>query len=398
MNVAVRPAREEQDALAKRYRKELAEYKNSKQKEGEEAPVLERTVVEDITVEALADVLEDTPRGVLATRDELAAWVKSMNQYRAGGKGADRQFWLSVWSNNYVVVDRRSREEPLMLQRPFVGVIRSMQPGILRELGEGREDGMLDRFVFCYPEPVPSRWTDDEISAEARESYRRLYDNLRRLHMTFDGDGGPTPTRVTLSPDAKEVIVDAINQHREEMELPGFPPRLKGPWSKLEAYLVRLCLILAMARTVEDGDPERVEADDVVRALVLLDYLKAQTRRVHAKLHGENEDDRLAEDLARFLWVRGGHFRGQPIELHAQLKSKFKPRRPDELSKKVKAVADQHPSIGYDSGHEPGVRDDGGRTTHRFVELTLKIGVNAVNGVSGGAAERCPSRSAPRSP
>jgi hypothetical protein len=273
-----------------------------------------------------------------------------------------------------------------------------MQPGILSELGEGREDGMLDRFVFCYPEPVPCRWTDDEISAEAREDYRRLYDDLRRLHMTFDGDGGSAATRVALSPDAKQVIVDAINQHREEMELPGFPPRLKGPWSKLEAYLARLCLILAMTRAVEYGEPERVEAGDVVRAVILLDYIKVHTRRVHAKLHGENEDDRLAEDLARFLWVRGGHFRGQPAELHAQLKSRFKPPRRDELSKKVKTIANRYSGIDYDSGHESVSRDDGERTTRRFVELTLKIGVNAVNSVSGGAAERCPSRSAPRSP
>jgi len=268
-----------------------------------------------------------------------------------------------------------------------------MQPGVLRELGDGREDGMLDRFVFCYPEPVSSRWTDDAINAEVRKGYRRLYDDLRRLQLKMDGDGEPAPRPVALSPDAKQVLVEAINQHREEMDLPGFPSRLKGSWSKLEAYLARLCLILAIARAVEYGEPERVEASDVLKAVVLLDYLKTQTRRVHVKLYSENEDDRLAEDLARYLWVRGGHFRARPTELHAQLKSKFKPPRVDELSKKVKAVADRHPSIAYASGHESVSRDDGGRSTYRFVELTLKIGVNAVNGVSGGEANWCLSRS-----
>ena len=58
-----------------------------------------RTVVEDATVEALYSVLEENPRGVLDIEDELSGWVRRMDQYK-GGKGADRQFFLGVWSNS----------------------------------------------------------------------------------------------------------------------------------------------------------------------------------------------------------------------------------------------------------------------------------------------------------
>ncbi len=346
-------------------------------------PVMERTLVEDTTVEALAGILEDTRRGVAVARDELSAWVRSMDQYKAGGKGTDRQFWLSAWSNNYVAVDRKHRDEPLILQRPFVGVFGAIQPAVLPELGEHREDGLLDRFLFAYPEPVPSRWTDDEISIEAREGVRRLYNELRNLYMPRDDHGDPDPVRVVFSPDAKAIFVDVVDQHREEMETPGFPARLKGPWSKLEAYLARLCLILAMARVVDDAAAERVEAEDVLATVALFDYFKNQARRVYVGLYGENPDDRLAEDLTKFLQGVGGRFKDEPSELHKRLKSEFKPPRADELIKKVKAIASRTPTLEFNNGN---FKKDG--QSRRYVELVLKNGVNGVNGVNREKGEK----------
>ena len=399
MKVAVEPAIKQQAALRETYREKQDEYKRElRQYEVErkdalknglaappppEEPVMERTVVEDTTIEALAAVLEGTPRGVLVMRDELSAWIRSMDQYKAGGKGADRQFYLAAWSGSYASVDRKGRGEPLILQRPFLDVFGAIQPDVLPEMGAGREDGLLDRFLFSYPEPVPSRWTDDEITSVARASYKALYDGLRELHMPQDDYGDPDPVRVVLSPDAKEVLVEAINQHREEMEAVGFPARLKGPWSKLEAYLARLSLILAMARAVDEGAAQRVEAQDALKAVVLLDYFKNQARRVYVGLYGQSPEDRLAEDLAAFLERQGGSWRGQPAELHAQLKSQHKPSRADELSKLVRVIADKSPALTFEDGHE-AIERDGKRTTRRYVALILRNGVNGVNGVNRG--------------
>src|SRR5215210_3385534 len=48
-------------------------------------PVMGRTLVADTTIEALVDILADNPRGILVERDELAGWVRGMDQYRSGG-------------------------------------------------------------------------------------------------------------------------------------------------------------------------------------------------------------------------------------------------------------------------------------------------------------------------
>jgi hypothetical protein len=390
--VAIEPAIKAQAALRKAHQERLDEHerevreyeveKRDASKVGKPAPpppppLMGRTVVEDTTVEALATVLEGTPRGVIAVRDELAGWVRAMDQYKQGGKGADRQFWLSGWSNGYVVVDRKARGEPLILARPFVGVFGSIQPGVLGELGVHRGDGLLDRFLFSYPAPLPSRWSDAETSELARAAYRNLYDSLRSRIMPVDEHGDPDPIKVEFAPDAKVVFVEAVNAHREQMEAPGFPSRLRGPWSKLEAYLARLTLIVAMARAVEAGEAERVEARDVLRAVVLVDYFKSHARRVYVGLYGENSDDCFLEDLAEFLNEQGGSWDGTPTELHGKLSCRYKPPSPEALTRKLKALSKEHPTLNVESGNR-WVKDLGNQ--RRFVALSIEKGVKGVNG------------------
>ena len=389
MKIALEPANKEQARLRESYLKQADEHKADlrqwevdKKVNGRndlpappppEEPIMERTLVEDTTVEALAVVLEGTPRGVLVMRDELAGWVRSMDQYKSGGKGADRQFWLSGWSNSHVIVDRKGRGEPLFLPRPFVGVVGAIQPGVLPELGAGREDGMMDRFLFAHPLPVPSAWSDHEISPASRAEYARLYERLRELHMNTDDHGDPDPVRIHFSPDAKELFKGAVNELGAERHRPGFPACLKGPYSKLEAYLARLSLILAVARAADTGVAERVEDDDVLASVVLVDYFKGMARRVYR----ENPQERLVEDVAKFLKGRGGYFKDEPHVLHEQLESPYKPSRPDELTKKLKDIIHRTPGLTLNTG---SFTKDG--QSRRCVEISLENGVNGVNAVN----------------
>ena len=59
-------------------------------------PTMRQVFAVDITIEALSEILQHNPQGVLLVKDELTAWALSMNQYR-GGKGADRQRSLKSW-------------------------------------------------------------------------------------------------------------------------------------------------------------------------------------------------------------------------------------------------------------------------------------------------------------
>lgn len=313
------------------------------------APDAERVRVNDTTVEALIPTLKENPRGVLLERDELVGWVKGMDQYKAGGRGNERQFWLSVWSNEPVSVDRKGQQGPVSVLRPFIGVIGSIQPDVLPELAENREDGMLERFLFAYPRTLNALWTEDEISEGALVGYQELYHRLHSLSMGKDDEGDPIEVPVTFSPEAKEVYIDIYNEHRREMALPGFPRYLRSVWAKLEAYTLRLTLIIACCRFTDEGVAERVEPDDVLRAVALSDYFKDQARRVFGALRGYDEKKRLLEDVSRFVAKEGGVWIGTATELHQQFQSDYKPRRAEELSKFIKEAAEDEEGFTYES-------------------------------------------------
>jgi hypothetical protein len=119
----------------------------------------------DATLEALVVLLAQNPRGIALIQDELAAWVGAMNQYR-GGKGADRQRFLSFWNGAPVIVNRKSRQEPIVLDNPFVGVAGCIAQDTLEELSaaRGRDDGFIHRILFAYPDPMLVRWTEAAVS------------------------------------------------------------------------------------------------------------------------------------------------------------------------------------------------------------------------------------------
>jgi hypothetical protein len=167
MNLALKPVREHQMALKAEYdrRKEEYEIELANWKKAENAdpadkpkkPVMGRTYADDTTVERLADILNENPRGLLITKDELSGWLGGMNAYKQGGKGADRQFWLSAHTNQPIAVDRKSLDEPVIVARPFVSIVGGIQPEVLPDFGKERGDGLIDRFVAAYPEPQFSR-------------------------------------------------------------------------------------------------------------------------------------------------------------------------------------------------------------------------------------------------
>jgi hypothetical protein len=85
------------------------------------------------------------------------------------------------------------------------------------------------------------------------------------------------------------------------------------------------------------------------------------------------------EDVARFLHARGGEWTGGPSDFHAELPSRFKHERPEDLG----AFLTKRPEFGYHVKHAKVKKDDGSPTTVRRLRVCLENGVNGVNGVNG---------------
>ncbi len=86
------------------YERDLNDWKRIKGPNGDAPekpaePICKRIMISDTTIEAVADRLQENPRGLLLDRDELSGWLGSYDQYRAG-KGSDVSHWLSCYSRH----------------------------------------------------------------------------------------------------------------------------------------------------------------------------------------------------------------------------------------------------------------------------------------------------------
>jgi hypothetical protein len=338
---------------------------------------MKRTYADDTTVESLVGILEDNPRGVLIYKDELTGWVRSHDQYKAGGKGADRQHWLSVWSNQAIVVDRKSRQgDPTYVERPWVSLVGGIQPAMLPELGGSMEDGLLDRFLFAFPKHSHTDLSDSEIGADTEAQYADLYDKLSSLRMVEDETGQEAPNVVPMSREARRLFKEIHDEIGRETLEPGFPLRLQGVWAKMRGYLARISLVLALCRSVEQNEPEEVEEQDVKNATRIVAYFKAHARRVYGKLRATTSEDLLTSEIGEFLHDHDGEWSGSATELYEELEEREAqglPENADWLSRVVLAIGDQSEAL---------VAEKKRSGKKRFLKLTLRNGVTGVIGVT----------------
>jgi hypothetical protein len=268
-----------------------------------EQPKFSHVWTSDSTTEALAEMLSGA-KGLVLFRDELVGWVKSMDAYRSGGKGADRQHYLSMWSRSPIKIDRKSRPDPVIVDRPCLSVVGGIQPDVLPDLVEhaSRDDGFIDRLLFAYPDIGPDRWTDAGVDEAAQAAVERLFSDLYDLTGAETPDGDVLPRVARLETEARTLWREWYDENAEEHRDEKLPSSLKGTWAKLPSQLARLALILHIGHAVDAAQAVRpmVSAETLAEAIVLVDYFKTHTRAVLGELRQPRSqlEDRVLRGLA----------------------------------------------------------------------------------------------------
>ena len=171
------------------------------------SPIRDRISVTDVTTEKLADILSQTWRGLLLSRDELAGWLTSMDRYNSGG---DRQFWLEAYGGRSYTIDRKNNPEPVSVDHLYVAIIGGTQPDKLIELLVNcSDDGLLARMMVVFPEPEPIKQPTavlDEV--KITEAIRAL----RSLSPANDEAGNKRPLLVHFTGEAKDKLFEFRKQ------------------------------------------------------------------------------------------------------------------------------------------------------------------------------------------
>ena len=288
------------EAAHRDWRRDMRTYDRAARRKGDadpgdppDEPQMHRLATDDATTEALTPLLAANPRGLLLARDELAGWMRSMDAYHTG-RGADRQWWLSVWSGVSAAKDRVTTGY-VRAPHPCVSVLGGMVPARVRDVTDGGDDGMADRVLWVWPDArPPATWTTTGIPAHIRGVWARAWATLRRY--------GADPVEITWTPMGGRVWAAHHDALVADMADPSTPDALRGPTSKLRAYAARLALVLQALDDATDGRQSLgpIEADAVDRAWTLTRYYLDHARRVylHSPVAAEEVTDRDSAVLA----------------------------------------------------------------------------------------------------
>src|SRR5690606_36309502 len=260
------------------------------------------------TLEALLRALKHNNRGLILKVDELSGWIRSMNQYK-GGKGDDREHYLSMWSGSDIKVNRvRDDGEPLFIPKPFLAVTGNIPPDVLPTLEdeEGKEDGFIHRVLLAYPDAQePAEWTWPGISPGTKAAYAEVFDRLYNLKPELK-DSELKPKVLYSSNEAKQWWEEWQSIHIREMKDPDFPRRLRGPWAKMPNQLARIALIIHMTRVVcdeaADGEVDEISLN---RAIQFIKYFKSHIRKAYQQL-GKSPADKRIEEAVEWIRRHGG--------------------------------------------------------------------------------------------
>ncbi|SNV48150.1 Uncharacterised protein [Chryseobacterium taklimakanense] len=261
----------------KRFLEEEKQYQKNKalpldQQQDIPKPYRKQRIMQDLTAEAFADRMEKNPGGLGGYVDEIKGFVTSQGQYK-GGKGNDRQFWLSVWNGKKAMKDRVNQS--IFIENVFFTLIGGIQKEEASELFMKMfSDGFAPRFLFVVADNLtPLKWNLDPVDA----SMDATWDKIIRSIIEMQPENNESRL-VKFERDAAELLV---NWRNNQSRANNFAMRLFD--AKLQIYAIRFSLVLHILKRAVEGtfyDDDLIELETAENALKLVKYFRDNAEKM----------------------------------------------------------------------------------------------------------------------
>lgn len=305
-----------------RYERELSEWKRGGKKsesldppDSPDPPKAERLRVDDTTVEAIAPILQENPRGLIVLKDELRGWFDAMGCYQAKSSGKDEAKWLEWYHARPSMVDRKTGRERVYIPMASVSVTGTIQPNVLAHIAKDElrvSSGLLARILCVMPEPRQKRWTDAEMDDAVEAKMVQLAERLKTLkHIVVHEDLRPLDLQLTTT--ARRRFARFVNQHGGETIQQA--EAVASAYSKLEGAALRFALVFHLCRwsAGEDGYSHDgpIDLPEIESGIELARWFADEAERVYrtigVRVDADNKvsENRYADRLHEWLVGRG---------------------------------------------------------------------------------------------
>jgi hypothetical protein len=261
-----------------------------------------RCVVRDVTVEKLACLLQDTPRGPLVARDELTAWVNSFKQYKS--KGSDVPQWLEMSSAGTITVDRVGRPS-LIVPRAGISLTGGIQPKVFGRcfIPEYLDSGLIARILLANPPAGKKEKPRVFLDPATESAYETLIDALLEA-VTFREvrHGESRPHVLRFDKKAQQAWDQFFAEFAERQgDSEGY---VRMALAKIEGYAARLTLLHHIVESLPDYT-KAVGVPSVVAGVTLALWFADETERIYAS-YGASVTEARLRDVLSLVQGRGG--------------------------------------------------------------------------------------------
>ena len=205
MRFLLKPLKDRDANNYKKYLKELGEWRAAGDDKAEK-PKFSQFLISDSTPEARSQVLANNPNGILLYRDELKGMIDDFGRYSRSGELSQL---LSIFDSDNIVINRKS-DDTLLIERPFMSILGSIQPSVLLEtFGSDlmMGNGFNQRWLFVYPEQVPpAMYSDSVIPQSITNGWKEFVTNTSIYDYSVNGG------KLYLRGEAKKVYIDFYNK------------------------------------------------------------------------------------------------------------------------------------------------------------------------------------------
>lgn len=246
-------------------------------------PKKSQFIVNDITLEALIEMHEESKNSVGIMKDELAGFFKDMNKYRAG---SDLEFWLSSWSAEGVSLNRKTAKSSF-IETPCLPILGGIQPSILSLIfnEEYKDNGFVDRFLIVYPDSEVEMYNTKEMNGDTIQWYAdyitEMYTQVKCNLLAYSDDGDILTQTAVFSDEAKQEWERLYNEITRVQNSDSETEYFKSMLPKIKSYIPRFALIINSLECFDNGtDYLEISKENVIKAGRLAYYFINQAKKV----------------------------------------------------------------------------------------------------------------------
>ena len=251
-----------------------------------EPPARRRYQVNDSTVEKLGEILNENPNGLTQVRDELYAFLKSLD--KEGHEGA-RGFYLEAWNGNGRYTYDRIGRGTIDIEATCISMIGTIQPSRLAEYVSGAvrggsgDDGLIQRFQLTVWPDCPREWRNVDQWPDS-EAKRIAYAVVCRLDELVATDVGAVQSEnddapyLRFDPDAQVTFNEWRSQLENRLRGDELPPALESHLAKYRSLIPSLALLIHLA----DEGVEEIPVSALDKAIRWGQYLESHANRLYA--------------------------------------------------------------------------------------------------------------------